>query len=388
MSFRPLYKIRDWMPNINHLDYENILNNEHAIHELEKNDMVSVKDLSGHPEAIHLLERDAENIDYIELSYNPAAVHMFEKAYKKGNYILMDYHYNFNKQNNKGEDIHRSICLHNVFENPAAVSFIERNFGYLFDPHYRPSLVDYMYDLRRVLISALCKNENAIHLLEKIHPDYLNLESLLKNKNGYQILSKNEKLRTELFESGDTDWLCFHNEWSLKFLMSYNDSIIYEARHWMSLHYNESDYAVSILLKNIDKIDWDTLCFNKNPRVVELLRQNKDKINWKNICQNSSAIDLIEEKAREIQDLSYGVFYETFDISTLAENPSVFTIDTDAMKSQIDFADNPELPLDEEPNISFVEELVRKTLSPQRMARYLRDYNYNIVSDEYDEYEE
>jgi len=34
-------------------------------------------------------------------------------------------------------------------------------------------------------------------------------------------------------------------------------------------------------------------------------------------------------------------------------------------------------------DLSFVEELIRVTLTPERVNRYIKEYNYDILSDEY-----
>ena len=81
MSFVPVYKPRSWVPNIQYMDYNAIINNEHAIDDLLNSDMLVINDLSHHPGAIELLERNLDNVNLLELTRNPAAVHLFEKLY-------------------------------------------------------------------------------------------------------------------------------------------------------------------------------------------------------------------------------------------------------------------------------------------------------------------
>jgi len=57
----------------------------------------------------------------------------------------------------------------------------------------------------------------------------------------------------------------------------------------------------------------------------------------------------------------------------LSQNPSIFILDTNAMKKQIDNG--------------FAEELIAAVLHPKRLARKLELYNYNIATEEYEDLE-
>jgi hypothetical protein len=57
----------------------------------------------------------------------------------------------------------------------------------------------------------------------------------------------------------------------------------------------------------------------------------------------------------------------------LSQNPSIFILDTNAMKKQIDNG--------------FAEELIATALHPKRLARELELYNYNIATEEYEDLE-
>lgn len=57
MSFRPVYKLRSWMPSIQNMDYDSTIKNERSIDELISNDMFSVRDMSSYPAAIEILWR-------------------------------------------------------------------------------------------------------------------------------------------------------------------------------------------------------------------------------------------------------------------------------------------------------------------------------------------
>ena len=82
MSFRPIFKYRDWLPEINKLDDEILSLNVAAIYELEKNHMLDLWSVSSNPGAITLLERNIPNINIKYLSCNPAAAHLFKNFEK------------------------------------------------------------------------------------------------------------------------------------------------------------------------------------------------------------------------------------------------------------------------------------------------------------------
>ena len=58
---------------------------------------------------------------------------------------------------------------------------------------------------------------------------------------------------------------------------------------WLSRNPN----AISILEKNIDKIDWYWL--SVNPNAIHLLEANMDKIDWYNLSMNPNAIHLLSK---------------------------------------------------------------------------------------------
>ena len=58
--------------------------NPNAIHLLEKNqDKINWTWLSSNPNAMHLLEKNLDKVDWEDLSYNPNAIHLLEKNLNK-----------------------------------------------------------------------------------------------------------------------------------------------------------------------------------------------------------------------------------------------------------------------------------------------------------------
>ena len=118
---------------------------------------------------------------------------------------------------------------------------------------------------------------------------------------------------------------------------------IYKLRDWINpellVHNNllNNPAAIHIIEKNLDKVDWSFL--SSIPDAIHILEKNLDKIDW----------------------------------ASLSQNPSIFILDTNAMRKQIDNG--------------FAEELIARALHPKRLARELELYNYNIATEEYEDLE-
>ena len=102
--------------------------------------------------------------------------------------------------------------------------------------------------------------------------------------------------------------------------------------NWMSLSTNHN--AIHLLERELHKIDW--LLLSMNPNAISLLKANQDKIN---------------------PDI---IFW-----TAIYANPSIFKLDTDAMRNQCQ---------------PFAEELTARVFHPLRMQRLC--YNYNVDFEE------
>jgi hypothetical protein len=109
---------------------------------------------------------------------------------------------------------------------------------------------------------------------------------------------------------------------------------------------SENINAIHILEKNLDKVDWDLLSGNVN--AVHILEKNLDKVNWRRFLKN----------------------------------PAIFTLDKETMRVNIrDFGKINNY------DFGFAEELVSKALHPRHLERNLMQFNYNIATDEYMEWD-
>jgi len=79
--------------------------------------------------------------------------------------------------------------------------------------------------------------------------------------------------------------------------------------------------AISILEKNLDKVDWSRLSSNRN--AIHLLEKKLDKVDWNNLSFNPNAIHLLEKKLDKV------------DWYFLSFNPNIFTYDYKDMKDRM-----------------------------------------------------
>ena len=85
-------------------------------------------------------------------------------------------------------------------------------------------------------------------------------------------------------------------------------------------------------------------------------------------------IDLLEEY------INKGHKVDRLDSDSLSLNNAIFILDTEKMKKQINNKN-----FDENGNLleSFAEELIQKSLHPDRVKKYLFEFNYDLLEDEY-----
>lgn len=376
MSFRPLYKKRDWIPTMKELCkmdeemdgdiMEKLYNNPRSIQQLEKEELLGNMQLQNiimNPGAIEILEKHINEIDGYGVSLNPAAGHLFQNFSERYAYETYMYSVDYREEQgiydgytprvyNNGDAYYKwenTIDLYGVALNPQGIDYIESNVN--------------IHKTRDVnLICNLCWNPRAIHLLEIIEKrdrDLLDFSVLVNNPKAVHIVERNlDKLTMEI------QW----NE------LSFNENAVHIMRehkhniHWPSMSQNPSDDAIQLLMENMDKIDWRMLHSNHNPKAIELLKKHPDMINYSYLSDNPVGIDILEEHMKNGGDIG------DFDMTALAANTSIFILDTHAMKNQINKSIG---------EISFVQELVEKIFHPKRVKRYVDEYNYDICSDSY-----
>jgi hypothetical protein len=376
MSFKPLYKKRDWVPNMIDLIYESmdaLCNNPRAVQELESENLIDYYDMVANPGAIDIIERNLYNMDDSTLETNPAAAHLFKKFSenhaRENNEYSVDYREELNIYDGYTPRIHlahgNGHGCYKKWGNTLDITLVALNPQGI---HYLEDEIDFDKTKDINLISNLCWNHRAIHLLEKIekrNPNLLDFDVLVGNINAVPIIERNlHKLVTK----HAWDSLSF-NENAVHIMRKNMDKIC-----WSSMSQNASDDAIQLLKENPDKIDWKNFNLNYNEKAMEMLKKNPDKINMYYLSNNPGAIDILEE---HVKNSSYKL--SGLSLKGLAANPSIFVLDTHAMKLQINKPQfiHPKL------RMSFAEELLQKTLHPDRVSKYLHTYDYDMMCDEY-----
>tara|TARA_X000000950_G_scaffold193517_1_gene233307 strand:+ start:4167 stop:5294 length:1128 start_codon:yes stop_codon:yes gene_type:complete len=371
MSFRPIYKKRSWVPPLKELDYYKLMDNAYAINELINNNMLDIYAMSGNPSAIDIIEKNIQNINVKALSLNPAAGHLFKKYDENYSYLLPDYNVNYRENLNYDE----SFSAMSYFDDDDSYPQRWGNKINYMALALNPQGLDHLYKQINVeqftdrnIISNLCWNTRAIDILEKIEKRNVNLldfENLTNNPNAVHIIERNmDKITTD-------------NQWTN---LSFNLNAVHIMRNnftkinWYAMSQNESNDAIKLLLENPDKIVWNMINENRNPKAIELLRKNSEKVNLYHLCSNPIAIDLLEEYIYK------GHKVDRLDFDSLSLNNAIFILDTEKMKKQINNKN-----FDENGNLleSFAEELIQKSLHPDRVKKYLLEFNYDLLEDEY-----
>lgn len=216
----------------------------------------------------------------------------------------------------------------------------------------------YLKDMLELFWSSVCKNVNAIHFIEK-HMENIRWNALSENPNAIHILEKNKD---------KINWRTLSGNPNAVHILEENEDKI----NWDNLSGNPN--AIHILERNIEKINWEKLSGNPNAGV--LLEKKTDSLNWTLVCENPSAtVELIENNQEKIllYELAnntnieilkylekkltlYTPMYEEESKLWLniSMNPSIFKLDTKAMKDQCQMFSN---------------ELISVVLKPQRVER-------------------
>lgn len=368
MSFYPIYKKRKWIPDVFLLDWKVLSTNSNAIADLQKSNMLDLFEVSSNPGAIKILEKNLNNIEIAMLCLNPAAGHLFKKfndlySWENGEYSV-EYRYDSyvaQAQNRYG------LLKRNGMLNYAALALNPQGLDYL------SSQIDINKISDKNLISNLCWNTRAIEWLEIIEsrdPDLLDFDSLVNNPEpgAIEIIKRNLSKITK-----DYQWRTLSFNISAVSLMRDH----FEKISWDDMSQNHSNEAIKLLKENPEKINWNLLSANENYNAIQMLKENPEKINYYYLSQNTSAIDLLEDYVK-----NFAYKNSNIDFKILSTNKAIFTLDKEAMQKQI----NEKISIvknDITIHKSFVEELTEKALHPDKLKKYLIEYNYDLTDDTY-----
>ena len=88
-----------------------------------------------------------------------------------------------------------------------------------------------------------------------------------------------------------------------------------------------------------------------NPNAIELLKENIDKVDWYFLSSNPNAIEILKENLDKV------------DWYKLSRNPNIIQLDYQQMTENFE---------------PFYQEIIAKALHPNRISRYLKQYNIDI----------
>lgn len=415
MSFKPQYKILDWMMSMVGDDKEN---EEDDILKLEGEMFMTRRHLAGYhsskkvsvyhfyknlcfnpnPIAMTIIEKNIDNINWNSLSANENAIELLEQNMdkvvvksllmnknEKSVELLMKmedeldwdssniYRYPYisrilKEKLKTKKKLFKKIPWETICKNTADFCLFDKHISSVdwsslsLNPNAIPILEQKQH---KIDWDNLSFNENAIHLLEK-NPDKINWKNLGTNPNATQLINENiEKVEEAAFADLDPDAV-FTN---LDTDICYNPN------------------AIHIIEKHLDKLNvnsWAML--NHNPNAIHILEKyGYEKMNWVNLSQNPNALHIFEKYHNDSSELKDQLYFYIFQFDLvygmlcleqrqiefnfhrskeyLFANPNIFVLDTIAMKEQCK---------------SFAEELAAYVFHPERLQRFCETYNMDF----------
>lgn len=313
--------------NTHLINWKNLSSNPGAIQILEQNPhKINWEQLSKNPQAIHLLEQNVDKISWYSLSENPNSVKLLDKYFRQQHICRFLYKMPniepFRHLVLKYYHIIRTRVNLDFFEIPL-LTFLIPSEKDLFLPKYiktqlnlnsrflelNPRAIHFIEEhLDRIDYFNLCKNPNAIHLIENKRPlDMCLLSrkpaaiSILEQKK-YAINWKNLSINTEAshlmeYNLDKIDWDDIASNMGAINLIKDNLHRL-SKRGWRILSKNPQ--ALPILKENVHKIDWKSLSLN--PNAIELLEKNIPKIDWIALCKNPKGVPIIENHLHKLDE--------------------------------------------------------------------------------------
>jgi ribosomal protein L24E len=262
-------------PNI----YSYLSTNSSAIHILEKNiDKINWINLSEKSTAIDLLEKNPDKINWDMLSSNPTAIKLLEKNPNKINWTILSSNPSAIKLLEKNID---KINWDMLSENSAAIHLLESN----------PDKINW---------KNLSSNTSAIHLLES-NPDKINWTTLSLNSAAIHLLEEqDENYSKTLHQPRPTPqyikpkfskhyrlprqyWTCIKNKNKIDWYHLFLNHSAYNLLHKYLINDNEKNDCKDNALKYT--------IISQNPAIIPILKKKKEYINYM-ILSNKSIFSI------------------------------------------------------------------------------------------------
>ena len=257
------------------------MNSENAENTLS----IFLSELSGNPNAVHIIERYIEKgilpDCWENLCLNPNALYIIDKFIRT--------------HINSGSAID-NICK-NVFKNKLPLDILEKYSDVFVDRSshiiarycYSLSFLEkYLNEFFKFDWDELSANKYAIPILQR-NKDKINWKKLSTNENAISFLENNwDKI----------DWASISENKNAMHLIKKRLRENPESNGIDLKVLSKNQNAIHILKKNIGLIDWEEFVLNENPDAIELISNHLDKLNqkcWGRINANPNAISLLEK---------------------------------------------------------------------------------------------
>jgi hypothetical protein len=266
--------------------------NENAIHLLEKNiDKIDWKYLSLNHNAIHLLEKNLDKIDWTKLSKNINAIHLLEKNLDKVDWKYLALNHNAIHLLEKNIDnIYingyfqplRSLQDHKILKNISLEKFntifFERS-GYDNDHNIYCKISNFKY-INIKQFNEIFKNRNNFN--PKPKKDLFDYCNVLIGNEDPDIIKILEKYMDKFIDNNCfLDWFLLKNNLNgLRFLEKNLDKLYITDHQWIEL--SSKPNAIHLLEKNLHKVNWYWLSINHNAIHILEKKINAEKLIKKN----------------------------------------------------------------------------------------------------------
>jgi len=229
MSFEPVYKLREWIPE-RFLDYKFICGNPRAFRNIQKRKIEDINwnwfSKNTHPDAVHMIEQHiySKQLSWSFISANPSATYLLKKYPEKINKTYLN-------------------------SNPEAIVLLEEHPGWIIPEILACNknggrLLKTAVNCKRYYWNNLCSNPSlrAINIIKNNY-DKIDFEGLSKNTNTEVI----PIIRTNI-DKCDCSELS-RNPIMIPLLREYPNKI-----KWGYLFGNNSEEAMELIKENIDKL--------------------------------------------------------------------------------------------------------------------------------------
>lgn len=236
-------------------------------------DQLDTDALSQNTSAVHIFDQFPELIVWDELSSNPNAIDLLLRNMEKINWEQFSLNTNKHAVDILEKNLDK-VEWYNLALNPKAIHIIEKYLEVLkhenFDFIWRP----------------LSSNPEAICILEK-NIDKIHWTELFSNTNAVHLINMIVQLNEDYsYERPLSNFS--HVMWANPVAIYFLEQI-FDYVNWR--FFSKNPNGIHLIEKNLDKVHWDML--STNPKAIHILQENLDKVHWYELFRNPEAFPII-----------------------------------------------------------------------------------------------